>query len=171
MNKPLIRQKAVEILKKMGIQKAPVNVEKVAGFLGIIVRKTPTKDEVSGFLFKQPGGPSVIGVNSLHHPNRQRFTLSHEIGHFLLHDYDEVHVDKFVMQFRNAASSKGEDEQEIEANRFAAELLMPEDFLIRDLTAVALKDLHDDEAVRELAKKYQVSVQAMTTRLTSLGFA
>jgi Zn-dependent peptidase ImmA (M78 family) len=154
----------------MGVQKAPVDVESVASFLGINVRKTPTKDEVSGFLFKQPGAQAVIGINSLHHPNRQRFTLSHEIGHFVLHPQEDMHVDKFVLQFRDSNSSKGEDELEKEANRFAAELLMPKEFLRRDLTEIGLHDLHDDDAVKQLAKKYEVSVQAMTTRLTTLGF-
>ena len=155
----------------MGVASAPVDVERVASFLGIDVRKNPTKDEISGFLFKQPGVLPVIGINSLHHPNRQRFTLSHEIGHFVLHPQEDMHVDKFVLQFRDSKSSTGEDELEREANRFAAELLMPKEFLQRDLTEFGLHDLHDDEAVKQLAKKYEVSVQAMTTRLTSLGFA
>lgn len=170
MNIPAIRQKAVRILKEMGVVSAPVDVEGVASFLGIDVRKNPTKDEISGFLFKQAGAKAVIGINSLHHTNRQRFTLSHEIGHYVLHPQEEMHVDKFVLQFRDSKSSKGEDELEKEANRFAAELLMPKEFLVRDVQEIGLQDLHDDEAVKQLAKKYEVSVQAMTTRLTSLGF-
>lgn len=157
----------------MGIKNAPVDVEQVADYLGIAVRKTPTEDEVSGFIFRQPGGATIIGLNSLHHPNRQRFTLGHEIGHFVLHDHDleEVHVDKFVLQFRDATSSNGDNSKEIEANRFSAELLMPKAFLESDVQEFGLHDLHDDNTIKQLAKKYQVSVQAMTTRLTSLGFA
>jgi Zn-dependent peptidase ImmA (M78 family) len=172
MNKTTICQKAVQLLRKVGIRVGPVDVEAVASYLGISVRKKATEDEISGFIFMQSGGHAVVGINSLHHPNRQRFTLAHEIGHFVLHrdDLEDVHVDKFVLQFRDKTSSKGQNLKEIQANRFAAELLMPEEFLRRDVKEVGLQDLHDDEAVKDLAKKYQVSVQAMTTRLTSLGF-
>ncbi|MFN7141725.1 MAG: ImmA/IrrE family metallo-endopeptidase, partial [Limisphaerales bacterium] len=128
-----IREHANQLLQQFGIQSAPVNVEGIAGSLGIVIRRTPTDDEVSGFLFKQQTGPTVIGVNSLHHPNRQRFTIAHELGHFMLHDFSEVHVDQAVMRLRSSASSTGIDSDEVEANRFAAELLMPEAFLQEEI--------------------------------------
>lgn len=89
-----------------------------------------------------------------------------------------MHVDRSVLRLRNTpslrlrntASSKGEDTEEIEANRFAAELLMPQGFLERDLKEFSITDLHDDRGMQQLAKRYKVSVQAMTTRLGSLGY-
>ena len=165
-----IRHEVCKLLKNNNINEAPVDVEGVARSLEIIVRKTPGKDDISGFLLKQANGTSIIGINTFHHPNRQRFTLGHEIGHFILHDLDEVHVDRFVLKLRNQQSSTGQDEQEIEANGFAAELLMPAEFLVRDLLLFNINDLHDDRAMQRLAKRYQVSVQAMTNRLVSLGY-
>ena len=64
----------------------------------------------------------------------------------------------------------GEDINEKEANYFAAELLMPAKFLRQELEGKRL-DLFDDSGTLEkLAKKYKVSVQALTIRLTNLGY-
>lgn len=62
-----------------------------------------------------------------------------------------------------------EIEQEIEANEFAMCLLMPENFLRRDIGDAPL-DLIDDKRIKELAKRYQVSPQLMTLRLCKLGY-
>ena len=74
-------------------------------------------------------GVPIIGVNSLHHPNRQRYTIAHELGHLELHRQlitSEVHVDKgFPVLMRDPKSATGTELHEIEANQFAAELLMP----------------------------------------------
>ncbi|MGH9326658.1 MAG: ImmA/IrrE family metallo-endopeptidase, partial [Terriglobia bacterium] len=69
---------------------------------------------------------------------------------------------------RSPKSSTGTDEKEIEANQFAAELLMPVDVLSRDILKLRGK-MDVETAINKLASKYKVSVQAMTIRLTSLG--
>ena len=158
------------MLQENELREAPVDVERIARNLGIFVTRTPSEDDISGFLLVHADGRAVIGVNTLHHPNRQRFTIAHEIGHFLLHDFNEVHVDRAVVKLRNRVSSRGDDSEEIEANRFAAEILMPEAFLSNDLDESTFIDLHDDRSMLRLARRYQVSVQAMTNRLVSLGF-
>ena len=165
----LILQTVKSLLERNLVAAPPVNVEAVAARIGVHLRKTPTEDDVSGFLLKQ-GPISVIGVNALHHPNRQRFTIAHEIGHFMLDHFDEVHVDKAVIKLRNEASRKGILKEEVEANRFAAELLMPREFLEKELSRGSLSDLLDDHGMQQLAKRFQVSVQAMSNRLTSLGY-
>lgn len=164
-----IRNHVKRILKNVSIYEAPIDVESVAASLGIEVMKTPTEEDLSGFLLKHKEGPTVIGVNMLHHPNRQRFTVGHEIGHFLLHHHDEVHVDRVFVKLRDGKSGAGTHHEEIEANRFAAELLMPKDFLIKDMQTIAVIELLDDRGMQKLARKYQVSVQAMTNRLITLG--
>ena len=71
------------------------------------------------------------------------------------------------MRFRDSKSSEGTDRYEVEANRFAAELLMPETFLLKDFSERdESKDV--DEIVEWLAARYRVSKQAMTIRLTNL---
>ena len=165
-----IKSKAKNLLQKCEITQAPIDVEKVATSLGIVVRRTPTEDDISGFLLRNPDGSAVIGINALHHSNRQRFTIAHEIGHFELHKHDQVHVDRSIIKLRSGASSKGEDSEEIEANGFAAELLMPQELLDKDLQKSDFTDLNDERRMQLLAKKYQVSVQAMTNRLVVLNY-
>jgi Zn-dependent peptidase ImmA (M78 family) len=165
-----IHQKVIQLLQENRCTEAPVDVEAIAASLNIEIRKTPAEDDLSGFLLKQGVGSVVIGVNSLHHPNRQRFTIGHEIGHFMLHNHEQVHVDRFVLKLRNVKSSTGENPEEIEANSFAAALLMPFKFLERDLPQFATNGLLDERGLARLANRYRVSKQAMTNRLISLGF-
>ena len=160
-----IREEATELLEKHGVSKPPVPVEQIAESLGARVRFSPHEGELAGMLMRG-NGQTVIGVNSLHHVNRQRFTIAHEIGHLLLHK-GEVHIDRsFRVHRRDAVSSMAIDPEEIEANRFAAELLMPFDMIANDLAE--LIDVEDEDEIKRLADKYQVSVQAMTHRVTNL---
>lgn len=77
---------------------------------------------------------SVIGVNTQHAPVRQNFTTAHELGHLLMHDQEQLHIDHaFRVRLRDDVSSQGTDDAEREANFFAASLLMPRTFLEADL--------------------------------------
>jgi Zn-dependent peptidase ImmA (M78 family) len=163
---------AEQLLRGHRIRSAPVPVEELATALGVPVVKEPTDDEISGFLFRDRAQKSaIIGVNAIHHPNRQNFTIAHELGHFLLHEGDEVHVDRgFQIKLRADFSRKGSDVEERESNLFAAEILMPASFLKNDLKEVHALRLDVDDAVEELASKYNVSTQAMLFRLANLGY-
>lgn len=160
----LLQKIAMETLRKSGITAAPVSPRRVAAVLGATVQPEFADDEISGGLQRTTAGP-IIGVNASHHPNRQRFTIAHEIGHLVLHEGEDVFVDR---QFRrDATSSEAIDPIEIEANKFAAALIMPEEFIRRDL-ADELLPLTSD-AVEKLARMYLVSQQAMTFRLDNLA--
>jgi len=159
------------LLREHGIKGPPVPVDDIARKLGAQVRYIPFEEqgEISGMLFRD-GRQTVIGVNSLHHPNRQRFTIAHEIGHMHLHKGKEIHVDKtlFTMNLRDDVSSDASDPDEIQANHFAAELLMPSQLLMTDLTEQRI-DLENEDDLMGLARRYRVSSQAMTFRLANLG--
>jgi Zn-dependent peptidase ImmA (M78 family) len=161
-----------QLLRKHRVESGPVPVEKLARLLGVRVVREPTDDELSGFLYRDRGQrAAIIGVNANHPPNRQNFTVAHELGHFLLHEGDKVHVDRgFQIKLRADSSSRGVDIEERESNLFAAELLMPASFLKTDLTKVNALRLDVDDVVTELASKYEVSTQAMTFRLANLGY-
>lgn len=165
-----IQQRAIAILEDQGVTAAPVPIERIAKSLEAQVRFSPLDDELSGMVYIKDGIP-IIGVNALHHPNRQRFTIAHEVGHLLLHRAEitkEIHVDKdFPMLMRDTVSSTGANEMEIEANLVAAELLMPVDFLARSLEGQPF-DIDDEGAVSALAKEYKVSASAMRFRLGNL---
>ena len=86
----------------------------------------------------------------------------------LLHHSEDVFIDRdYPVKRRDEISSQAIDPEEIEANRFAAEILMPLPFLQADLRDRAI-DLEDDAAITALAKKYRVSVAAMAFRISNI---
>lgn len=163
----VIAREAASLLAKLPIEAAPVPVDRLAAICGASVVYNNFNDEISGLLFRE-GGKVIIGVASEQSLVRQRFTIAHELGHALLHNMLSVHVDKsFTVMFRSAASSTAHDVFEIEANTFAAELLMPESLLREDLLTLKL-DMEDGEQLAMLARRYEVSTQALTYRLLNL---
>lgn len=175
MRSPLqIEEQVKHLLEDAGIRSAPVDPVAVADVMGVEVRPEMVSDDVSGGLYRIGESP-VIGVNSSHHPNRQRFTIAHELGHLILHDQGEFVDRGYVAEggnrpvprfMRNQLSGEATDVREMEANAFAASLLMPQDFIVK-----AVRDLPlpiRSEAVEELARQFKVSQQAMTFRLQNL---
>jgi Zn-dependent peptidase ImmA (M78 family) len=132
-------------------------------------------DDVSGALVPpSEGGDWVILVNKTHTVNRKRFTIAHELGHLLLHQYTSPHADRRLM-LRDARSSEGSTFEEIEANQFAAELLMPREFVLKEAKGVSVEYEMDadseeklDELVNAMAGRFKVSSHAMRIRLASL---
>ncbi len=175
IRRPVVRAKAKELLARSGVMHAPVPVEQIAQGLGVEITRTNAEDDLSGFLLRDVSrNRNVIGVNAAHSRTRQRFTVAHELGHLLLHEGEPVHVDgvgSFCIERRSSRSSQGDEPHEIEANMFAAELLMPEEFLRQDIErGMEPVDLSDDADIGSLAEKYQVSTTAMTFRLANLRF-
>lgn len=124
----------IAIAKEKGICTTPLDVFKLASeVLGIeIVQKELAKDH-SGYLEKTTEKKWRCVVNSLHHETRQRFTVAHEIGHFLLHQNDKSTFDSEEdwVKNRSLVDFNGQNPEyerhESEANMFASELLMPSD--------------------------------------------
>jgi Zn-dependent peptidase ImmA (M78 family) len=149
----------------------PVPVWEVARNSGARFAIESLDGDLSGFLYRDKD-QKVIGVNTQHASVRQNFTVAHELGHLLLHDQGQLHLDRAFSTFRlrDQTSSQGVDDDEKEANLFAAELLMPHQFLRADLAGADALDLYDDNLIPKLADRYQVSVQALTFRLQYLGY-
>ena len=164
-----IQKLVSHLLTEFKVEEPPVPVRRIARGCGARIFREGQEGDLSGFLFRR-AKEIVIGVNTNHAPVRQRFTIAHELGHLLLHDVDELHVDRgFMVRLRSDISSLGLDENEMEANRFAAELLMPTRFLKRDLEGAEL-NFTDDATLRLLARRYGVSAQALAIRLSGLGY-
>jgi Zn-dependent peptidase ImmA (M78 family) len=167
-----VEARANKLLASLGIHQLPVPVEKIAKALGARVRFAPFDDELSGFVFIKDGVP-IIGVNSLHHPNRQRFTMAHEIAHLRLHPDQittEVHVDKQFAEpvlKRDGSSATGSERIEVEANQFAAALLMPAAILNQILEQAPI-DIEDETSIEEWAKEFLVSKAALQYRIRNL---
>jgi len=163
---------AQKLLKSARINNPPVSVDKIAAKLKAQLSFEPFegKDDISGILYRDEK-QTIIGINSTHGRARQRFTIAHEIGHLVLHK-GELFVDQAVrVNFRDKRSSLAEDQQEIEANKFAAELLMPQEMIRREVEKCIAKKNVTTEAqlLAELARVFKVSEQAMGYRLFNLG--
>jgi Zn-dependent peptidase ImmA (M78 family) len=162
---------AEEVLHQFSIKSIPSPVEKIAKALGAQVRFAAFDDELSGMVHIKDG-VAIIGINALHHPNRQRFTIAHELGHLQLHRdmiTSAVHVDKeFPALMRDANSATGMERVEIEANQFAAALLMPRPMILQVLAGSQF-DIDDEGPLDELAKKFRVSKQALDYRIRNLN--
>ena len=170
MRKQRVELKANQLLLECGVSNPPVPLDRLAECLGATIQYEPFEgDDLSGMVFKHKGN-IIIGINSNHSYNRQRFTIAHELGHVVLHKLDHVHVDKqFPVKMRDDISCRAIDPGEIEANAFAAALLMPEAMLKNDLADLGEIDCESDWAIQRLAKQYQVSTSAMSFRLVNLG--
>jgi Zn-dependent peptidase ImmA (M78 family) len=173
-----IERLARSLLREQGMTaKPPIDVYDIAQRLGIEVRRQAGRgSDISGAIMRE-GDRVIIGVNAAHPRIRQRFTVAHELGHYRLHD-DSLRVDHDYVElpgdvrarpaaFRNQVSSQATDPNEVEANRFAAALLMPLDLIKRSLRRYRAP--LDESAVNALAKAFDVSAQAMSYRLINLG--
>jgi Zn-dependent peptidase ImmA (M78 family) len=98
--------------------------------------------------------PPIISINADRSRTRQRFSIAHELGHLLLHDPGQ--------RFRDNFSSMGLDLREIQANQFAAKLLMPS-WMVNAYARVGAR-------LTALAGLFDVSPQAMRIRLEQLGY-
>ncbi len=104
------------------------------------------------------GDKWTITVNDNHHPNRQKFTMAHELAHYVLHR-DSSSAFQDTTFFRDEAYTP----IEFAANEFASQLLMPEEYVrscINDGT----------KSIRGLAEAFEVSIDAMKNRIKSLGY-
>jgi Zn-dependent peptidase ImmA (M78 family) len=146
----------------LAVPDSPIDVSKVAEYFGFTILPYGLPDSTAGVMFIEDD-LKVIGVN-YHQPKvRQRFSVAHELGHYLLghkeFDVGGTHVDEATPSYLDP-----ELRQEREANEFAAELLMPAELLKRDVEKYGL------DAAR-LARIYEVSEQALWIQLLDLKLA
>lgn len=169
-----VEKKAEKLLEEAGCLKLPINIDKCASHLNIVINPMDLEDEVSGFLILDNGN-NHIGYNKAHSVVRTRFTIAHELGHFMLHSKSDTSVfieknesSKQKILYRNQASSTGESLKEREANSFAAALLMPKKLIEVEVDSIksSLNDI--DKIIKKLASKFQVSEIAMNIRLANL---
>lgn len=123
----------------------------------IKIQKVALASEVSGKL-EYKNGVWLMSVNVQHSEVRQRYTLGHELGHYLNHR-DSFKSFEDTVYFR----SKQKSSMEYMADQFAASLLMPEND-VRELVNSGVK------TVKELSLKFGVSLEAMKYRLEQLGY-
>lgn len=148
--------------------KAPVDLKAIFSELGIEFCEV-WMDEASGSISRK-GDDFTVSVNSLESETRRRFTAAHELAHYLLHrdlmgDGERMHrhVDNLYGEGGDAGDVIFKREHEIQANRIAAQIVMP--------TALVKEKFATTTDAGELAKQFGVSKAAMEIRLKTLGLA
>lgn len=147
MKEPVLPINVVSLCEEQSIQIYYVDFSEVEKLTG---------KKISGAIQKRPDGTCRILVNDSDIETRQRFTIAHELGHYYLH-MDDSDGGKLITSFRMDQSPI-----ETQANQFAAELLMPENLLKEEYKKMIIP------VSDSLAKKFNVSKQAMRVRLDSL---
>lgn len=161
---------AQSLLRKHAVDTFPVPIESIARTEGVIITRKAFDGTESGFALRD-GQTRIIGVNSATSPRRQRFTIAHEMGHLDLHEGKPLIVDHAMrIDWRNNVSSLGTNEQEIEANAYAAEILMPAQMIQSQVVSyVRDGNITRDRLIAKLARDFDVSAEAMGYRLINLG--
>jgi len=142
----------------------PVKLGILAKELGLTVKSSHMKLGVSGQVSNERG-QYLIRVNRYEPKKRQRFTVAHEIAHFLLH-CDRIDASTDGIKDNVLYRSGFPEKIEVEANRMAAEILMPEAIMKEELKG--LEDAISDEIIELLATKFDVSKAAMEIRISSM---
>jgi Zn-dependent peptidase ImmA (M78 family) len=128
MDSEEIEERAEKTLRESDTYRVPIRVDRVARSLNLTMEAAPLGDRISGLLVVEDDR-GAIGYNSAHSRARQRFTISHEIAHFLLHARKGGKAESFIdshVRFRPDESvSASSDRKEVEANQLGAALLMP----------------------------------------------
>lgn len=148
INRNSIRKKATQLLQECQISNPPVKLSIILRHLGLdVIRADPkmidTK-KISAFIDLED---KFIVYSDSDPTVRKRFAIAHEVGHYLLNHITPNH----------GSNLNSDDPKETEANIFAAELLMPYEWL--------KKDISWNSKIPDLAKKYWVSQEAMGWRL------
>lgn len=151
LRRDFCKNQAHILLEQFKIVMPPVNVEEIATRCGLTIDYIDLPDKFSGRLRQER---RIIQVNKNHHPHRQRWTMAHELGHYILqHD---------VVFFTGDSEELGAPSKlnDLEADTFAAALIMPEEWIKKDWLEIKNLD--------KMSQRYWVSKEAMTRRLLNL---
>jgi Zn-dependent peptidase ImmA (M78 family) len=137
----------------------PVAVEKLAGDFGITIIRKDWPDTFSGAIGKDAKGYFII-VNNNNSDVRQRFTIAHQISHYILH---RNRIDVGGIKDSWMYHSHLSDEEESAANHLALSILMPVDLVGRAASENGL--LLTPKDLPRLANVLNVSLVSLSTRL------
>lgn len=147
-------------LVKQYQESAPVNLKGLAQSLGLKVLGATLDPGISGEIRPDRSTNSFVIRVDRHEPRtRQRFTVAHEIAHYLLHkeEIGDGITDDFLYRSRLTSS------REAEANRLAADILMPMEMFRQKWTE--LGGVSSEENIQAMADFFDVSKAAIRIRL------
>ena len=151
------KRAARAVLAKNYITDIPVSIMGIIENYGIKVesrRFDAPYNNVAGFISLHDG---LIVVNQDDPPNRRKFTLAHELGHLVLHRDALLNDKNRSILYRMPIGQTNTDPLEREANCFAANILVPDEFL----------EIYENEGTDVIARMFDVSVDVAGFRLVS----
>lgn len=163
-NLPNITKKIIDDLKS---KEFPIPIVKIVGDLNFFVGKQQMEDNLSGYIVisdevkERFGKRKLICVNTKDSIGHQRFTIAHELAHYLF-DYDENENCEFYNTYK---TDEVQSDEEIRANKFAANLLMPEEEFKRQYNIF----IHSESFYQNMTEYFQVSKKAVARRIDELG--
>lgn len=162
-----IEEKTEKLLTNNNLFKAGFDIFELAEKMGVTVLGQDMEDDISGLFVVSEKKP-MISFNKKEVDKRVRFTIAHELGHYILHSKEQpVFIDRTPkIMYRDITSTTGEVHREREANAFAASLLMPRKLVVNTIERLT----NDSSLIQNLAKEFSVSEQAMAYRLANLGY-
>ncbi|MEB6670614.1 ImmA/IrrE family metallo-endopeptidase [Acinetobacter pittii] len=169
-----IEEMAYSYLVNGSDTQAPIDIENIIIKNGVKIREDSSLGTGVIGQITYSDDVAIISINPSEnmYKSRRRFTLAHEFGHYVLHSDGEKRefIDKSETMFRSDFSN----DFEIEANHFAACILMPEQSLIDTGMEIVEQfegkesEYSEDEFIRRMALVFQVSIQSMRYRLKNL---
>ncbi|CAN5492424.1 hypothetical protein BH09BAC4_BH09BAC4_15470 [soil metagenome] len=147
------------VLKKHSIS-LPVKIHSLLELYATVIFESIPIAGVDGIAIniKVPGKIPIVIVNKDAIHTRQRFTMAHELGHLIIPWHTGIKIDNGES---NITSDVSYSELEVEANRFAAELLMPSDYI----RSIATQNDNLAKAQKEICKRLNVSPRAAATQI------
>ena len=171
MQKSEIMKRAEQFCIKHDIMQYPVKIVELCRAEGISVFEEYLPRDVSGFIviqeeeFENYGTGRLIVINLADSARRRRFTIAHELAHYILHR-DESQP---YYAHRDAGQNGG---IEREANIFAGSILMPKHLVasaLDDMSGTVFGDALPFMKINHIAKEFAVSKDAAQVRLDQLS--
>lgn len=170
MDKREVIKRAEQFCKDNQINEYPVGIIELCQKQGIKVFEEYLDSDVSGFIIinqsacytKYKTGKLIV-VNASDSARRKRFTVAHELAHYILHRKDDG-----SLYAHRDAGQYGSIEHE--ANLFAAAILMPEDLVYDSLSYIG-KSLPFSIKAECISRDFAVSLDAARVRLKQLGIS
>ena len=162
-----IRRKVKRIFDETTIYEPFFNIREYCQSIGVQVHEVILDDDISGALDLRDELKPTIYVNSIHTSERKRFTIGHELGHYHMHAFNQLHLDKSIY-FRENINTNTNLQIEFEANSFSAEFLMPFENVKNNIFDIGNRSENHQVFIENMAKIYRVSNVAMTIRLNNI---
>lgn len=153
--------KAREIIKELCIEDAShIDIESIAFMRGAIVKEETMKG-AEGRLSALGNSGLITVRDDIPEQRKKRFIIAHELGHFELHRHEVPSISCTDAAFREWSFRHP---REMEANYFAAEILMPAEIFKRSMDGKDLAPI----VLRSLCEQFDMSLTATAIRIATL---